>query len=72
MSTIELLREILKHPMFLEKYNINDDFVNNIEINQRYGKPVIDIILIYLIRKIENNEPNVSIYRIIKNYFEIN
>ena len=64
MTPVEIFQELLKDPLFCEKYKFNIDALQRITMHEP-SQPIIELIKI-IIQGNENNIPDSSIYNQIK------
>lgn len=70
MTTIELLREVLKDPILREKYNIPEAEIQNVTFDKESNYKIIEV-LKEIIRLKNQNIPDVQVYKSIKIKFDI-
>lgn len=70
MTAIEIFKELLKDPIFLEKYKFTKDKLDKLGMHEA-SKPIIELVKI-IIQGYENNIPDSSIYNQIKKLQKLN
>lgn len=71
MTTQDLLREVLKDPIFREKYGIPEEELQNVSFDAYSEYPIIEAIKT-IIKLKDSGTPDVNVYRNIKqNIFNI-
>lgn len=70
MTTIELLREVLKDPILREKYNIPEAEIQNVTFDKESNYKIIEV-LKEIIRLKNQNIPDGQVYKSIKIKFDI-
>lgn len=70
MTTIELLKEVLKDPILREKYNIPESVIQNVTFDKESEYKIIET-LKEIIRLKNQNIPDTQVYKSIKMKFDI-
>lgn len=70
MTPIEIFKELLKDPIFCQKYNFTKEKLDKLGMHEA-SQPIIELIKI-IIQGYENNIPDSSIYNQIKKLQKLN
>lgn len=65
MTTIDLLNEVLKDPMFRDKYNISDEDLVNVSFDTTSNHRIIEVVKSIISLKSENHT-DTQVYKQIK------
>jgi hypothetical protein len=65
MTTVDLLKEVLKDPMFRDKYNISEEELNNVTFDTMSKHRIIEVVKSIISLKGENHT-DVHVYKQIK------
>ena len=65
MTTIDLLNEVLKDPMFRDKYNISDEDLVNVSFDTTSNHRIIEVVKTIISLKSENHT-DAQVYKQIK------
>ena len=65
MTTIDLLNEVLKDPMFRDKYNISDEDLVNVSFDTTSNHRIIEVVKSIISLKSENHT-DAQVYKQIK------
>lgn len=65
MTTIDLLNEVLKDPMFRDKYNISDEDLVNVSFDTTSNHRIIEVVKSIISLKSENHA-DAQVYKQIK------
>lgn len=69
MTANEIFKELLKDPIFSEKYNFSEKQLEKMEMHEP-SKPIVELLKLIIQGK-ENNIPDSSIYNQIKKFQKI-
>jgi len=70
MSPNEILKEILEDPIFQDKYSIDKEKLQNVELHKQSGFEIIEIIKTIILAN-SNNTSEINTYRQIKTLLNI-
>lgn len=70
MNAKQIFDEMLKDPMLVEKYGLNETRIKELSLHGPAGSEIIEMIK-FIVNGIENNTPDASIYSQITAHFHI-